>query len=112
MQIPIWSTFTEDIDVGNYVLGAGFPAGGQKTYFSGFVSSFDERDGIPVHTVIDTSISPGNSGSGVFILEDGKPHLAGIVQVYYTRKTGQAGMSPLSYLRNFIKDTPLEDEYL
>ncbi|MBU0457308.1 MAG: serine protease [Nanoarchaeota archaeon] len=110
--MPYTRKFAQDTNIGDYVIGAGFPSGGQKILFKGFISSYDIRDEVPVHTVIDSSISPGDSGSGTYILQNGKAHLAGIVQVYYLNKRGQAGMSPLSYLRNFVKDTDIEDEYL
>ncbi len=125
----------QSIDVGDLVAGAGFSRGESKMLHTGYVAGQDllealkdreEKEAkdiyglvndlndifdVPVYIVLDTHISPGDSGSGVYVLNQGVPELAGLAHVKF-RKDGLGGITPLKVLRGFVDDTPIGDELL
>lgn len=131
-------TLAKKIQVGDLIAGAGYPNGAFKAFHAGHVAGQDldedskkfiEKDkdaknmytlindiydifGIPQYTVVDTHITPGNSGGGVYVFEKGEPKLAGLMHVKYTYKEGLKGISHPIVLTGFVKGTPIGDELL
>lgn len=84
---------------GDQVVGIGFPKG-EKKYFLAKVTDTQKN-----LTLLDIVIIGGNSGGGVYFVNQGGLELAGIV-IYYR------GMTPLPVLRKFLQGTVLEDDYV
>src|SRR3989344_204337 len=84
---------------GDYVMGTGFPSG--EHLYS--VANVTERR--PDMTVLNMKIIEGNSGGGVYRFADQGLELIGTVR-------GESSITPLEKMRELIKGTPLEDEYL
>ena len=126
----------ESMEVGNKIVGAGYPSGEWKSLRSGYVLGEDVGEGlediagrepeakkelirikdlhdifeVPSYVVLDMSITPGDSGSGLYVLKDGVPELASIVQVIYNYKEGQKGVVSTKVLRGFVYGTDIADE--
>ncbi len=124
-----------DLEVGDKIVGAGYPHGEWKSFHSGYVVGEDIGEGLedfaedseeakkeiiqikdihevfgaPRFVVLDISISPGDSGSGLYALKNGVPELAALVQVIYY-KEGQKGITPPQVLRGFVYGTDIADE--
>ncbi len=131
-------TLAKKINVGDLIAGAGYPSGAFKAFHTGHIAGQDlDEDlknfiekyedikkeytlvndlydifGIPQYTVVDTHITPGNSGGGVYVFENGEPKLAGLMHVGYLRKEGLKGISHPLVLKGFVDDTPIGDELL
>ena len=73
------------------------------------IKDIHEVFGAPRFVVLDISISPGDSGSGLYALKNGVPELAALVQVIYY-KEGQKGITPPQVLRGFVYGTDIADE--
>ena len=109
---PFKGKLAEKQEIGDYVLGSGFPIGKPKLLYTGVISGKRKEQNVDLYTMVDANINYGDSGGGVFVLEEGKPFLAGLILVKYKELSGVGGMTPISHLREFLKGTPLEDEYL
>ncbi len=115
---PYTGTVANQINVGDAVVGAGYPTG-EFTLFSGFVSGRTVYENKEL-ALIDANISGGNSGSPVFVFQKGKPLLAGIVLGSRLEKgpsgqfmkTGTAAMTPLPHLREFLKEVSELERYI
>lgn len=87
------------LDRGDYVMGIGFP-NGEKKYFIANVENKKKYD-----TFLNVDIIHGNSGGGVYRIQDDVLELVGLVR---TTKTATS----LERLQKFLQDTVLEDDYL
>lgn len=96
---PYRGKFAEDLKEGEYVLGVGFPRGDKK-YFVANVTRKKEKT-----TVLNMGIIGGNSGGGVYRLQGISLQLIGVVI------TGE-DVTSLEKTREFLRGTPLEDDYL
>ncbi len=88
-----------DIDQGDYVIGAGFPKG-KKELFNTQVTGI-----VYNKTYLDIYMISGNSGGGVYLINNKELQLCGVVA-----KTDN--IPSLDKVRAFFKGTPLEDDYL
>mgnify|MGYP001570406583 FL=1 len=128
----------KSVQLGDLIVGAGYPNGAFKAIHAGHIAGQDlDEDlkgyikrnedakkeytlvndlydifGISQYTVIDSHITPGNSGGGVYVFENGQPKLAGLLHVKYTRKDGLSGITHPLVLEGFVNDTPISDELL
>lgn len=126
------------VQLGDLIVGAGYPSGAFKTIHAGHIAGQDlDEDlkriigrsdeakqeytlvndlydifGISQYTVIDSHITPGNSGGGIYVFENGEPKLAGLLHVKYIRKDGLSGITHPLVLKGFVDDTPIGDELL
>jgi S1-C subfamily serine protease len=99
-KIPFHGKVAKTLYPGDYVLGIGFPNGSKKY----FISSVESTGTIT--TYLDMLVVGGNSGGGVFKINNEALELAGIV------KSFPAGITSLEKIREFLQGTPLEDDYL
>lgn len=99
-RIPFSGRIATDVQRGDYVLGVGFPDGIKKY----FISSVGDIRSNAVH--LNMLVVGGNSGGGVFKINEESLELVGIV------KNFPAGITPLEKTREFLQGTPLEDDYL
>ena len=71
LRLPGWATVThaplrcDGVNVGETVYAVGHPLGKEWSITFGYVSGFNDADGVP-HTQLDVTILPGNSGGGLF----------------------------------------------
>lgn len=125
----------EEVKDGEKAVSVGYTNGYFKTFHAGHIASIDLGEylkkyidddeakaeftnikdlydvfGIPKYTVFDTHGGPGDSGSGVYVLNNNKPKLAGLWQVGYTFTNGLRGMSPIKVLTGFVDDTVIGPE--
>lgn len=71
--------FTDAVEPGEKVYFGGFPlTQDDPTFHSGVISSTSEKNGMSFFT-IDGTVVPGNSGGPVFILQDNRLKLVGII---------------------------------
>lgn len=96
---PFTGKIAGELNENDYLIGAGYPAG-EKNYFITRAKYLAENS-----TFVEIEIIGGNSGGGVYRLKDKRLELAGIVL-----RTQE--ISSLERLRELIKGTPLEDDYL
>lgn len=105
LEPPHQGKISKELSLGNYVLGIGF-SGNNKQYFIAQLKEEREHD-----ILFSVQAKKGNSGGGVFRLKNGVIELAGVVRGYIEHKP-LGTISPLEQLQDFIKGTPLEDDYL
>ncbi len=89
----------QTLEPGDYVLGIGFPDGKKKSFATMITKTTDNS------TFLNIFIIGGNSGGGVYLINNSELQLCGVV-----KKTDQ--ITSLQKVREFFKGTPLEDEYL
>ena len=78
---------SNDLERQNLLLVVGFPDGLFKNVTRGYVTSVNDSkltsDDPKDAFIFDASISPGNSGGGIFAVRDGKLELVGITSAMY-----------------------------
>ncbi|MBI4147455.1 trypsin-like peptidase domain-containing protein [Candidatus Woesearchaeota archaeon] len=78
----------KELQAQNIVLVTGYPRGYFKNVNRGFVTSENDSRLLDKNYknafIFDASISPGNSGGGIFAVRDGKFELVGITSAMYT----------------------------
>lgn len=97
---PYQGKIASQLHNGDYVIGVGFP-NGKHTYFIANVK--EKEEDITLLNV--NEIIGGNSGGGVYRCSDQGLELIGTVK-------GGTTITSLKKLREFLKGTPLEDDYL
>lgn len=101
------------VEISDVIAGVGFKLG-DKGLFLGYISG-ESNEPLKI-TLLNTSISSGDSGSSVFVFEEGKPYLAGVMRAAKVNPeigyTGTAGMTPLEDLREFLTGVEGLEEYL
>lgn len=112
---PYSNGLANKVEIGDVVVGAGFPMGGEETLFHGFVAGYEAKLGEIRYTNIDASSSSGDSGAPVLkITRNSVKNLSliGLVHVKYSgvnrlmEKSGLAGITLLERLEEFLKDSP------
>lgn len=77
---------SKELQTQNLVYVVGWPRGLVETVSRGHITSSDDSRLSGNHTanfIFDASISPGNSGGGIFAVRDGKLELVGITSALY-----------------------------
>lgn len=97
---PFNGKMAKTVQKRDYVLGIGFPEGIKK-YFISKVTKIEENT-----VTLDMYVIGGNSGGGVFRIHEDALELVGVV------KDHNGGISSLEKTREFLRGTPLEDDYL
>lgn len=87
------------VQIGDYVMGAGFPNGKHPYSIANVIAIKKDM------TLLNIKIIGGNSGGGFYRFGDRGLELVGTVM-------GETSITPLEKMRELIKGTPLEDEYL
>ncbi len=106
----------ESVEIGEIIAGASFPQNLFETLFKGHVAAKDHSEAAglldnEIRTVFDGHIDMGSSGAGVYVFQGNQMFLVGVVQGTY-HSDGLRGMAPVLHLREFFKNSDLEDEYL
>lgn len=106
----------EELPLGAYGLGVGYPAPEKIMLVDGRVAMtpFPKESGKSTTQVIEATINPGESGGGFFLFRRGIPYLGGLMEGYFSGDNfRQAGILVNNLaIREFLKDTPLADDYL
>lgn len=96
---PCLGKIASQLHRGDYVIGIGFPDG--KHHYS--IANVESQR--KYMTLLNMELIGGNSGGGVFRFGDQGLELIGTVR-------GGTAITPLEKMRELIKGTPLEDDYL
>jgi S1-C subfamily serine protease len=101
----------DNYKIGDYVIGSGFPGLGPISeriiIFDGRISSIGYEPWI----YVDGHINPGHSGGPTFVFKNGDPYLLGLNRVTLLGRQGISGLAPKEHIEEFLKDTPIGDDY-
>ena len=96
---PFNGKIAKDLNLGDYVIGVGFPKGNKELFNTRVTEITEDR------TFLDIYMVSGNSGGGVYIIHGKDLQLCSLVSQYNN-------VPSLKKVREFFKGTPLEDDYL
>lgn len=96
---PYEGKIAKQFHLGEYVIGVGYP-GGKHTYFIANITEREEK-----WVILNHSNKGGSSGGGIYRFGDQGLELIGTTR-------GGTAITLLDNLRELIKGTPLEDDYL
>ncbi|MBI2103267.1 trypsin-like peptidase domain-containing protein [Candidatus Woesearchaeota archaeon] len=105
------------LEPGYQVVGVGFPFFKKKTLLYGHVSTDMEGDDV-YYQIVEGNINMGDSGGGFFVFKRGLPFYGGTINFRYRGENGVdetrgvGGVVDIRKVRDFIKSTPLADDYL
>ncbi len=97
--LPYQGKIASQLQVGDYVIGTGFPDGKHPYSIANVIAIKKDM------TLLNIKIIGGNSGGGFYRCGDRGLELVGTVM-------GETSITPLEKIRELIKGTPLEDDYL
>lgn len=107
---PFTGKLAEDIELGDYVIGAGYPLYDDLVLYFGRVSSKSKGESFYIY--VDGHINSGCSGGPTFVLNRGIPYLAGINAIGFTNKPGISGIVSLEKIEKFLQGTPVHNDYV
>ncbi|MDO8511309.1 MAG: serine protease [Nanoarchaeota archaeon] len=96
---PFRGKIAKYLDPQDYVIGAGFPRGNKELFNTRVKKIADDK------TFLDIYMIGGNSGGGVYLINEKELQLCGVV-------TKTNNIPSLQKFRKFLTGTPLEDDYL
>ncbi len=116
---PFTGRIAGEMPLGSYLLGVGYPFYDKPTLLEGRINTtpFPEEEYRGIQ-IIEGMINQGESGGGLYLFQQGKPFLAGIINSYFDgdENTGQVmrigAVVHVEKVRHFLESTPVADDYL
>ncbi len=103
----------EDLPIGSYGMGVGYPAPEKTMLVEGRIAAtpFPKES---TKRLVEANLNPGESGGGFFLFRRGVPYLGGLMEGYFnSEQFRQVGVLVDNHaIREFLKGTPLADDYL
>ncbi len=99
----------EKIDRGDVTIHAGFPFNVEKNFTDGRITAKRHPD-YPDFYITDMHISPGDSGSPTYVLKDGEPLMASVVNWYRKGSQNINGIAQLDGILNLLRENGVKFE--
>jgi len=105
---PFSGSFAEDSEIGDYVIGVGYPGVGLgKKIWYGHITNPDLQGSL----LAEGMMYPGQSGGGVYTFDMGEPKLVGLNEFKVIGKDGINGLVSPKTIKRFLINTPLANDY-